>query len=498
LKLLPRIIPEWPKLAWVAQLGHGAKNIAVLHGSAVETSSDWCAEAVWAGPFSDGGFDQTDLVFGTGIRCRQDRVVFVASGTMMDRLWHCHLNEQVYVSNSMPALLACADLSLLNDYSQYPDDIATMRLGPAKCNRSIPTDRCDLHVTYFHNLVWNRSSVEEIAKQDCSPDFAQYADYFEFIVNVARRLNENYSDRSRTHRIVPQSSVSRGYDSCAAAAIAREAGCTLAVTIENASSLLPRSDSGREVAEHLGIGCRSFRHTTAAYRLEETVWAAAGQPAGLNLTVIDYPEPLCLFFTGYHGDILWWRRVLDRSEPCAVPTVAGLSLSEFRLHQGIFHCVVPFWGGRKAQQIEQVTFAREMDPWTLGGDYDRPIPRRILEESGVPRKSFGMRKEVTSAPGSLHWPFSAGAANSFRRYLRQRGVRAPGRPAVWLLRRLRHLDQLVIVNLNHLLGTRWRGFRKYLGDPGQNMIFQWANHRLKEQYQQGLRQVEKAGASVAE
>ena len=38
-----------------------------------------------------------------------------------------------------------------------------------------------------------------------------------------------------------------------------------------------------------------------------------------------------------------------------------------------------------------------MKPWVLGTDYDRPIPRRILEERGVPRAAFGQVKRASVA-----------------------------------------------------------------------------------------------------
>jgi len=38
----------------------------------------------------------------------------------------------------------------------------------------------------------------------------------------------------------------------------------------------------------------------------------------------------------------------------------------------------------------------EMMPYTLNNDYDRPIPRRIAEESGVPRELFGQEKKAAS------------------------------------------------------------------------------------------------------
>jgi len=45
MRLSPRLVPDWPKLAWVARLTKGADTIEVLHGPMVETAKDWCAEA---------------------------------------------------------------------------------------------------------------------------------------------------------------------------------------------------------------------------------------------------------------------------------------------------------------------------------------------------------------------------------------------------------------------------------------------------------------------
>jgi hypothetical protein len=33
-----------------------------------------------------------------------------------------------------------------------------------------------------------------------------------------------------------------------------------------------------------------------------------------------------------------------------------------------------------------------MAPWSIGGKYDRPIPRRLVEEQGVPRDAFATIK----------------------------------------------------------------------------------------------------------
>ncbi len=54
MKLIPKLIPDWPKLAWVALIVKDLDEVHVLHGPMVETSDDWIVEAVWAGNFSTG------------------------------------------------------------------------------------------------------------------------------------------------------------------------------------------------------------------------------------------------------------------------------------------------------------------------------------------------------------------------------------------------------------------------------------------------------------
>ena len=110
-------VAGWPKLAWVATMKRGADVVSVLHGPCVETRPDWCVEGVWDGAFSKGDFDLTDVIVGTGIRVRDARILFVSSGDTLSRLHHFEdTAETLFVSNSLSALLAIADLSLVPDY----------------------------------------------------------------------------------------------------------------------------------------------------------------------------------------------------------------------------------------------------------------------------------------------------------------------------------------------------------------------------------------------
>jgi hypothetical protein len=484
-RLRYRLIPDWPALAWTAQSG-GRDDVTVLHGPRLELRDEWCAEAVWDGDFGQGDFDRCDNVFGTGIRCRGEEVVFVSSSHMLDRLWYCRGQGGATVSNSLPALLAATGLSLREDYD-YAHDVKTMHDGLDNHQCTWPVQGGEVSAVHNYNLVLRGDRIEVVSKPDRTPHFACYADYWGFLERTARQLGANLADPLRRHRVTPLTTVSRGYDSCAAAVVAREAGCKDSVTIVNATSLVPRDDSGQEVARRLGLSCRQYRRRPAAYRREETVWAIAGRPAGLNMTVFDYPKPLCLLFTGYRGDALWDVDIRYRMDVFVPFSVDALAMSEFRLFEGILHCPVPFLGAGRRQEVRAIAEAEQMAPWRLRRTYDRPVPRRMLEEAGVERECFGTRKEATSAEGPFVWPFSAEGRRSFAAYLRERGVFCPGAGLRGLLKALLQGEHLLYQNVLSRLGLRKRRLRRALTLRAQDHLMRWANHRLTGMCAEGLR-----------
>lgn len=490
MRLSPRLVPGWPKLAWVATFASGNEAIEVLHGPMVETAEDWCVEAVWAGEFAEGDFDRTDLVFGTGIRCRDNKVTLVSSGSTVDRLWHAHSSGFWYVSNSLAALLVVARLSLRDDYPDYSWDMRTIDEGLEHCKRCFPTTSEDVHLVYFNNLIWDGLRLEECEKPDPSPTFGTFEDYHGFLVRSMERLGKNLADPARRFGIKTLVSISSGYDSPTAAVLSRHVGCDRAATFKTATSLLRRPDSGEAIAKRLGFACLGYPRVAEHYPHEESVWAVIGRPGVLNWTLFDYPEPLCLFFTGSQGGTVWdrVRRVLLGAPVFSSESYWSLGICEFRLLKGIFQCPVPLFGVRHRREIEMISFSREMEPWTMHNAYDRPIPRRILEEAGVPRGSFAVRKENTSHEAVFLWPYSLDATESFVSYLRKQGIHVPSPAFVWLLRHVTRLDQLVSDNLLAKVRLDFK-LRYKMRFKANSLLFQWANSELKAMYQEGLKSV---------
>lgn len=120
MNVVQRELPAWPGLTWAAVVRAGSRDVELLHGPLVGARDGWAIEGVWAGPFEEGGFDRTSLVFGSGVRCRGDHVTFVSSGTNVDRLWHMDRGGSLVVSNSLPALLAVSGGRLLDEVPNTP------------------------------------------------------------------------------------------------------------------------------------------------------------------------------------------------------------------------------------------------------------------------------------------------------------------------------------------------------------------------------------------
>ncbi len=485
MRLAPKLIADWPKLAWVATMRPGEEMVTVRHGPCVEAGEGWCVEAVWAGDFAKGDFDRTDLVFGTGVRLRDEGVVFVSSGTTTDRLWYCQDGEIWTVANSLPALLATIGLTMREDH-HYFTDIRTITGGLANYTRTIPTTSADVSVLYFNNLLYDGREFRELDKPDGAPHFESFQDYYAFLKRTAEALADNMADASRTHSISPLTSVSSGYDASATAVIARHAGCTQAVTIRQAASFWRGSDSGEDIARSLGLSCKAYDLTAGDYPHEEAVWCVSGRASILNWTPFDYPQPLCLFFTGCRGDMVWDRTDRQVSDPFVVPSVSDMGICEFRLIRGVFHCVVPFWGLRHVNEIRAITRREEMQPWTLGTDYDRPIARRIVEEAGVPRGAFAVRKKNTSSESYFLWPYSPAARSSFKGYLRSRDVYVPPDWLVGLLWRIVTLDRLFYLNVTSKLKLWDMALRIRLRLQANRLLFHWSNHEMTAMYQRGL------------
>ena len=387
---------SWPPLAWVADCRPAQSAVFVRHGSGVETREQWFAEAVWDGAFESGSLDQTDLVFGSGARVRDGTVVFVPSTATVDRLHTLRHDAGFLVANTLPGLLAVAAANLDPTFTGYYDLIGTICLGIENYERALPTSKGTVRFAYHHNLRYQGHQLREVPKPMPRYDLSVYRSYRRMLQQSALALTRNLASRQRQFPLRNLATLSTGYDSPAVAAVAHEAGVEHAITLD--SSRTGESDDGTDIGRMLGY--QTTRFSTAAWRkmsgLEVPFFAADAK--GQDVVLAGAGDLLAgkLLWTGFQGGWAWDRR------PPTVETClrrrdrSGLSLTEFRLWKGFLHAPMPFIGLRQMPDIHSVTASAEMQPFSVGGPYDKPIARRIVEESGVAREMFGTRKKAPS------------------------------------------------------------------------------------------------------
>src|SRR5262249_53253556 len=221
-------------------------------------------------------------------------------------------------------------------------------------------------------------------------NFRDYRNYLADVM-VATAENAAHPDRRQRYRLL--ATLSSGYDSAACAAIAREAGCCEGLTFLQSTEGL--SDDGSRIGEHIGLQMIGVRHPlfSDTDKLDTpgiSEFFTTG-PLGEEVTYATVSGLLHerLLVTGFCGGPMWdlSGKPLDRN---------GSSLGEFRLRENFIHLPLPFVGALQRAAVHTISNSPEMDPYKIGGNYDRPIPRRILEEAGVPRALFGQHKRAIS------------------------------------------------------------------------------------------------------
>ena len=466
-----RHVLGWPSLAWVAQCSE--HDVVLAHGSQVETAPDWFAEAVWPGPFGEGRFDQTDLVFGSGGRMAGGTITFVSSGSTVDRLVSIQVGNHVYVSNSLVAL--CATLHLFVDpfSDKYYSSFRSIQQGLQQYNQFIQTTRGPLRLTYFRNLRWDGHTLDVIEKRCGDRTFGTFKEYRDFLEASLSAIGQNMMDPLRQRPYRPLGTLSAGYDSPTVSVLAHAMGNTQVLTFQQGREGL--SDSGETIATRLGLNSIVLDRTAWGQNPFSEVPFLAADAYGEEthfLAARSYLQERVLL-TGHHGDKVWGIGALDRTPDIVRGGVSGLSLTEWRLWVGFIHCPVPFFGVRNIEHIHRISTSEEMKPWSVGGDYDRPICRRIVEEAGVERALFGQEKNATAV---VLWNPDEGflpdeSMQDYTRWLRHHGV--PG----WTRGRMLPASWRASAHSLMLRVRGRRSFPQYFFN-----LFPWALEHAKRRY----------------
>jgi hypothetical protein len=259
-----------------------------------------------------------------------------------------------------------------------------------------------------------------------------FQSYKNLLLRTVAEVFENAADASRKHRYRPVAAISNGYDSTATAALAAAKGCAEAFTLTDSRREDSGTDSGADNARRLGMACRQYDRWQYL-DLDDGAEVEFGyDPASSHVPLAAVEEQLAgrIVVEGEFGDTNWTpsrgKLATELSRPWNRFTL-GLGFIEFRLRAGYQVLAPASIGARHVRAIHDIGTSEEMRPWAVGGDYDRPIPRRIAEEAGLPRDSFGTRKLATGH-SHLNDPsrFSEKALDDYRQFVRQHHASIPG------------------------------------------------------------------------
>ena len=427
--------PHLSPLAWVARASSETSTISITHGRFVETHPHFFVEGAWAGDFEAGRIQDSDTVFGSGGCLTDGSVTFASCTATTDFLYHSSNINHFAISNSLPLLLGMLDDELQitgEDYSRINMSILD---GIRQYRPDIPTRKGHVTRIMHSNVQFGTDGITLIDKP-LPPRFQQFEEYRDFMRSRIRALFANARHPARQMTMQIFSTQSKGYDSTAVNALAAPFGIDKVFTSvqskERQSFYLGEqasqpSDDGTPVCESLGLTCIAIDRLTFKKNLsnEHFYWAGLDNNQDLNLHHIQsFVNTPTLLLTGNLGEVWYTSEAIGKAR---LPTFndelirwdqAGHGLGEVRLTAGMVQVAVPFIGARNRKDILKITDDSSMDEYRLGGNYDRPIPRRIAEEAGVPREMFGQVKlaSIVHLP-TPNVPVTPGLRDEFFRHL---------------------------------------------------------------------------------
>lgn len=398
-----------PPLAWCAKLERDSATVLVELGADVETGPDYFVEGAWNRPFDDPSFAAAETMLGSAGRLDNGALVFTPTTHTMERLHSLRLGGALFVSNSLAHLLAATGSRLDLRYDAYEPDFMSFLRGHHRAVKSVPLAdgrRASLH--YHESFAVDRQLEMRCIAPPEPPPFPTYESYVDYLNHTVGQLHLNATAPTRRVRYQPLTTISSGYDSPAGAVLAQRIGCRNAVTFAEARTkyalaMNDTTDSGEAIGVRLGFAVETFDRDgyLESQAFPEAIFLATGN-GGDDTVMAGLSGRLRhrMLFTGFTGDSLWATHSHDPalSKEYRMRFPSGSCLQEFRLREAFIHLCVPLLTFTRHDDLERISNSEEMKPWRIGGSYDRPIPRRMAEDAGVPRHAFGMEKRAITQP----------------------------------------------------------------------------------------------------
>ena len=477
-----------PKLGWIAQIPKTAGPVKVFHGSQVEALANGIVEGCWDGDFQKGEFAHHANFFGSGICVEGERVIAASSLALTDRLVWLDSGSFYLCSNSLPLLLAGSNSRLDNDIDYAPIFSSTLK-GIRNYDPTIPLagNIPECSQVFGHNVEFSGDEVNRRYREPRALSLHDFGEYRQALTAVIARIVENCVDESRQTPVTLNTTLSTGYDSAAVTALLKDYELKNVFTTRPTPGD-PSLEDGTPLAHKLGVNAFVLNRVTPAYQNE--LYSLAGTIDGREsifeqaLQAMEKEKVSTAIFTGYHGDKVWdfdtpkkyWHPDVLRGD------TSGLNLCEVRLRAGFYNIGVPFIFATRIEELMRLSHSEEMKPWSIGGDYNRPLPRRFAEEAGLQRDSFGRQKKVVLSYEAL--PINERLRDDFKAYYKA----SFGSLKFYANEFLGNVDYAAKLAVNKLsLPFRFPQLKKRLKSRlVANQIYIFANNEIADEYREHL------------
>lgn len=444
MKLIPSVVPSLPPLAWGALVL--SDEVYLRCGTHVEWGENFFFEGAWNGEFSELNFLEATFVAGSGARLCGHEIQFITPSHTLERLHSVRIGDGVFVTNSTVWAFTEGGGSPDPSFPFYDRDFLSILDGLARVRDVVPAGGgAAVHLHHYARFSVDPALEIRVLQRPEEDPFVDFEDYERRVSASVAALISNARDSRRGRPFEPITTISAGYDSPAVSVFAVRHGCREALTFRAArENFGVEDDSGRDVAGFLGLSVEEFDRNEYRTRDDrpEAEFLATGN-GGEDVVMCGFERVLAdrLLFTGFRGDTVWARSNEDPmpSRDFVQKDPSGSSLGEFRLRVGFVHVPLPAMTFLQHPSIQSVSNSEQMDPWSVAGaagsgirarlmasrglagaGYDRPLARRLAEESGVPRDAFGWKKAAISQPfynnEDLEDKMSAASLADFRIY----------------------------------------------------------------------------------
>lgn len=381
------------KLSWGMIVSPKTEKVRVIVGEQVETTETFFVAGVWDGDFMSGEFETAEMFCGSGAKISEGKIL--ASSSTHERQRICYMNKAgfIYVSNSVPFILALTKESLDVNCNEYEAIFCSIINGLQDYEKDIPlaTGKV-MHQIFSSDLIIDGEGVCEVRRKALHRDFVNYNDYLSSMKKVCSKILSNGQDLNRVNKLEMIATTSSGYDSSSCAAVVHEIGCDIACTFKDGKY---DEDSGASIAKKIGyktiVEASCYDYKSQKDNLD-AVFFVDGD-LGFFMPFDGFREQFenKIVVTGISGGYMWDRdsRVNPDSKRYGYYYyLTNISFCEHSLQCGYIMLPLVLYGSTAAVSVNQITNSKEMEPWTINSSYDRPIPRRILETAGVERGTF--------------------------------------------------------------------------------------------------------------